>query len=117
MTLAIFFILEQNGVRFDWLGNHLSELAAGLVVAKFLLAGVAFRVCLQRRLLPASCLIGYLVVWCLLVGALLATLLTLARPDRNQVLPACLGVILLVPLARIGFAPMTLAQARHNAES
>jgi hypothetical protein len=101
-------------VRFDWWWNHLSELAAGLLAVKFLLAYEAFRTVLRRRLLAPVTVAAYLAVWVLLVAALLATTLLLARPAADLMLPAALGVVLLVPLARIGLAPLALAWARHT---
>ncbi|HUC85721.1 MAG TPA: hypothetical protein VL970_11060 [Candidatus Acidoferrales bacterium] len=114
LGLVLLVVLQQNGVRFDWLWNHLSEIAAGLLVVKFLLAFGGFRRALKRRLLAASAVASYLAVWSLVVAALLSALLLLVRPDQTQVLPACLGVVLLVPLARIGLASLTFAWARHS---
>jgi hypothetical protein len=108
------FVLNEEGVRFDWWWNHLSELAAGLLAVKFLLAYEAFRTVLRRRLLAPVTVAAYLAVWVLLVAALLATTLLLARPAADLMLPAALGVVLLVPLARIGLAPLALAWARHT---
>jgi hypothetical protein len=49
----------------------------------------------------------------LLVAALLALML-LFHPEARLVLPFSLGAVLLVPLARVGFAPIALAQSRHG---
>jgi hypothetical protein len=91
-----------------------SGLLASLVAVKFLLAFLAFRVSLQRRLLAPSALIGYLLFWILLVSGLLATLLILARPSKELMLQASMAMVLLVPLARIGFCPITLSWNRHS---
>ena len=108
------FILFQNGFQFDWLWNHFSELVAGLLALKFLLAFQGFHAALKRRLLAPSTVVGYLVVWILLVAAFLATLRLLISPDPAQVLPASLVIVLFVPLARIGFAPLALAWTRRH---
>jgi hypothetical protein len=53
-------------------------------------------------------------VWCLLAAGLLAILFFVARPPVELILSASLGIILLVPLARIGFCPLALARSRHT---
>jgi hypothetical protein len=113
-VIAVFHsALDPNDVVWNWLVSHGSELLIGLLILKFLLAGGAFRVCLRRRLLSPSGAARYLIVWGLMTAALLATLLLLGRPPKDIVAPACLVVVLLVPLARIGFAPLALARSRH----
>ncbi len=88
-------------------------LLACLVALKIGLACVTFRLCLKRRLLARSALIGYLAYWFLLVALAIATLVILLPPSRQGILPASLAVVLLVPLARIGFGPIALAWNRH----
>jgi len=91
-------------------------LLAGLLALKFLLAFVAFRLSLQRRLVSQSALSGYLLVWCLIVAVLLMLLeivVSVSPPDRGAIFPLALGIILLVPLARIGFCPIALSWNRH----
>jgi hypothetical protein len=87
-------------------------LLACLVAVKLLVAFVGFRVCLKRRLLVLSQMAGYLAVWVVLVAVLLAVALTLPHP-KEFVLPLSLGVVLIVPLARIAFGPIALAHSRH----
>jgi len=89
-------------------------LLAGLVAVKLLLAYLGFRVCLKRRLLAPSELAGYLAVWVVLVAALLAVVFILPRPPKELILPLSLGVVLIVPLARIAFSPIALAHSRHS---
>lgn len=105
--------LDPNSVVWNWFVSHASELLIVLLILKFLLAGVAFRACVRRRLLSLSGAVRYLIVWSLIAATLLAMLLVLGRPRRDILVPACLVVILLVPLARIGFAPLALARSRH----
>ena len=87
-------------------------LLAFLLALKLLLAWLGFRVSLQRRLIAPSSVLNYLAVWAFLVAAWLALVVVLFHPDA-QILPLSLAVILLVPLARVGFAPIALAQSRH----
>jgi hypothetical protein len=113
-AIAVFHsALDPNGVVWSWLLSHASELLIVLLILKFLLAGVAFRACLLGRLLSPSGVARYIIVWSLMAATLLATLLVLGHPPQDIVTPACLVVVLLVPLARIGFAPLALARSRH----
>jgi hypothetical protein len=112
--IAVFHsALDPNAVVRNWLVSHGSGLLIGLLILKFLLAGLAFRACLRRRLLSPSGVAHYLIVWSLMVATLLAILLILGRPPEDIVATACLVVLLLVPLSRIGFAPLALAKSRH----
>jgi len=92
-------------------------LLAGLVALKGLLAFAAFRLAHERRLLSRPELTGYLLVWGVIVAVLLVMLGVMAwvipPPDRGTMLCWALGIVLLVPLARVGFAPIALAWNRH----
>ena len=77
---------------------------AFLLALKLLLACVSFRVSLQRRLIAPSAVLNYLGLWAFLVAAWLALIVVLFHPDAHLFLPLSLAVILLVPLARVGFA-------------
>jgi hypothetical protein len=87
-------------------------LLAGLVAVKSLLACLAFRVSVKRGLLAPSALVGYLAIWTLLVAALMVPTLMLVH-DKLGIITTSSLIILLTPLARIGFAPITLAWNRH----
>jgi hypothetical protein len=92
-------------------------LLASLVALKLVLAFLAFRLSLKRRLLSRSALIGYLSVWSLIVAGLLSLLAVLAwmNPFPLGVLfPYALVIVLLVPLARIGLCPITFSWNRHS---
>jgi len=57
--------------------------------------------------------ITYLIVW----GILAATFLTSAVflfHQESWILSLCLGILLLLPLARIGFSPIALSFGRHG---
>ena len=84
-----------------------------LVALKFLLALLAFQVCLKRSLLSPSALRAYLFVWILLVAALVMPAVILFH-DQEWIVALSLGLVLLVPLARIGLCPITLAGRRHS---
>jgi hypothetical protein len=114
----------MGGIVVSWLANNtelwgsfilfVPGLLACLVAVKFVLAFLSLRLSFKKGLLAPSDLVGYLVVWILLVAVLLATLLVLSHPSKELILPASLAIVLLVPLARIGLCPITLAWNRHS---
>jgi hypothetical protein len=104
--------LSRNGEYWNGFMRLVPGLLAGLVAVKFLLALLAFRVSLQRGLIAPSSAVGYLSVWTLLLAVLLVPTLILFHGNA-WILPASLGIILLTPLARIGFCPIALAWSRH----
>ena len=113
IILAVLARDETLWIEFWYL---LPLLLAGLVALKFLLAFMAFGFSLERRLLSPSAVVGYLLVWCAIVAVLLMLLAAMVwkfPPDRAVILPMALGIVLLVPLARIGFCPIALAWNRH----
>jgi hypothetical protein len=60
--------------------------------------------------------VGYLAVWALLVVVLLAAVIVFSFDNKLPlpVFPAFLCVLLLAPLARIGFCPIALERYRHG---
>jgi hypothetical protein len=112
-AMIMFFTLEENGAYWHPLSRILPILLVCLVAVKFLLAFLSFGISLKRRLLAPDVVVNYLTVWILLVVALLATMVFLSRPPKELIFPFSLGVVLLVPLARIGFCPIMLARFRH----
>src|ERR1700677_683074 len=111
---AVLLFGAQNGPDWGLFAPFIPSLLACLVAVKFLLAFVAFRVSLHRRLLAPSSLLGYLAVWIVLVAVLLTLAVVLFHPGTGPLLPLSLSVVLLVPLARIGFCPMGPARNRHT---
>jgi hypothetical protein len=111
--LFMVIILEQNGVYWHAFLRLVPWLLVCLVAVKFLLAFVSFGASLKRRLISPDAVVNYLTVWAVLVVVLLATL-AFTRPPREWIFPLSLGVVLLVPLARIGFCPLALARCRHT---
>jgi hypothetical protein len=107
-------VLGQNGGFWVSVSRIIPSLLAGLLALKFLLAFLSFRISLQRRLLAPSFVAGYLLIWALLVAVLISALVIPVRPPKDLLLQASMAIILLVPLARIGFCPITLSWNRHN---
>lgn len=107
-------VLRGNMAFWHWLGQWGPLLLVCLLIVKVLLAILAFRISLARRLLDRSALLGYLAIWTLLTAVLLVTSLIVAHPPMNRVLPLVSAVILLVPLARVGFCPIALSTSRHE---
>jgi len=109
--------LAQGGALQNSFYRLLPFLLAGLVALKFLLSFLAFRLSLKRRLLSQSALVGYLLIWFLIVALFLVLLQVMdaAFPlVPNAMLPLRLGIVLLVPLARIGFCPIAISWNRHS---
>jgi len=110
-------VLMHDEAVWNSLCRLLPYLLTGLVALKLLLAVVTFHLSLKRRLLSRSALAGYLLVWFLIVAVLLALLEVMAsiRPlERGAFFPLAMGIVLLVPLARIGFCPIALSWNRHS---
>jgi len=110
--LALFY-MQQNDVYWDSFLRLVPILLLCLVAVKFLLAFLSFGVSLRRHLLTPRDVVHYLAAWILLAAALLGAM-ALARPGKELIFPLSLGVVLLVPLARIGFCPIALARGRHT---
>jgi len=109
MTVAL---LAGDDATWNSFWRLVPGLLVCLVAVKFLLAFLAFRVCLKRGLLAPPALAAYLVVWALLAAALFIPAAILFHGQRGF-LPLSLGILLLTPLARIGFCPIALAWNRH----
>jgi hypothetical protein len=98
---------EQTLFRF------LPVVLASLVGLKFFLAQWAFRISLKRQLLTRAAMIGYLAAWTLLAVAFLVPTVVMYH-RQSWILSLALGIILLLPLARIGFCPIALNLGRHR---
>jgi hypothetical protein len=105
-------LLSKNTEYWDLFWRLVPGLVLCLVALKFLLASLAFRVSLKRGLLARSSMLAYLAVWILLVAVLLLSTVLLFH-GKPWLFTTCMVIILLTPLARIGFAPITLAWIRH----
>jgi hypothetical protein len=88
-------------------------LLAVLVMLKLALAQWAFRLSLKRQLLSRAAMLKYLIVWTTLAVAFLVPTLVLFHSERwNSSL--ALGILLMLPLARIGLCPIALSLGRHR---
>jgi hypothetical protein len=102
------------GARFEsTVRPILSAVFVALIVVKLLLAQWAFRVSRERQLLSHRAVLTYFVIWLLVTGLLVIPTLVLFHSDK-WVIPMALGIVLLVPLARIGYAPIALSYSRHR---
>jgi hypothetical protein len=89
-------------------------LAGALVLFKLLLAGWAFHAVRRRRLLAPralACLVG---LWLLVAVGLFGLLSYLVPAELAPAHYLALGVVLLLPLARLLVAPLALAWNRHR---
>ena len=86
---------------------------AWLVGLKFFLAQWAFRAAYKKRLIARRAQVGYLGMWILLAALFLVPFAVVCHRSVGFI-PFCLVIILLLPLARIGFAPLALDYGRHR---
>ena len=87
----------------------------GLLVAlKLLLARWALRTLYRRRLLESVAIVRLVGVWVLVVATLVALAEWLVPGGLLPWYVVCFSVVLVVPLARIGLAPLALAWNRHR---
>ena len=109
----LFAVIHQNSVFRQIFFRFLPGLLLSLVVLKFLLAQWAFRVAFKRQLIARLTLIRYLCIWTSLAIVVLVPVIVVCREESGMI-PLYLGIILLLPLARIGFAPLALDRGRHR---
>ncbi len=91
----------------------LPAILACLVGLKMVLGLTAFRLSIKRRLLSASAAGRYFAVWCLMAAVVMAPVI-MSFHGREGLISALLGIIVLTPFARIGFAPLGLEFSRHQ---
>jgi hypothetical protein len=84
-----------------------------LLLLKLILAKWAFGLAIRRHLLDRTAATRYLVLWAALGVFFVAPFIIVFRDERG-VLPLSMFIVLLLPLARIGFAPIALAMGRHR---
>jgi hypothetical protein len=110
-----------------WLSNQpefwqafmrlLPALLLVLLAIKLSLAVVAFKTSIQQKLINRSSVIAYLGLWVALVCAGITGVATAWAIDPGTTLrwfPVVLGIILAVPLARVGLCPRALYMFRHT---
>jgi len=83
------------------------------LVLKFVLALWAFHTSLQKKLLARSAVMTYFIVWGILGIVFITPSLVLFHQEQ-WIVSLCLGILLLLPLARIGLAPIALSRGRHG---
>jgi hypothetical protein len=116
LVLALGFLLAwlARNPRFEGtLFELLPPLLAFLILLKLVLAQWAFRTSLKRHLLARPAMLKYLVAWIALATAFLLPTVLMFHYEK-WILSLALGIILLLPLARIGFAPLALSRSRHR---
>jgi len=86
---------------------------AALVIGKFLLARRFFRICLKRGLLSRSTMLNYLGVWTALAAVFLIPAVAIFHWEK-WVFSLALGIVLLLPLARIGLTLIVVNVSRHR---
>src|ERR1051325_3980425 len=84
------------------------------LAAKIVVAAWSFRESARRRLLPPRLVEGYLFCWSLGTICCLAIAFVLCQGTPVELRLALPGAALLVPLARVGLAPLALAHGRHR---
>jgi hypothetical protein len=121
VILLLLFALSLAG---RWFARHpefhetlrhlLPWLVGAAVVLKLLLAGWALRALYRRRLVTSPGLVGLLTAWVLAVSIIFAVLAWLLPRAWVSLSDIALGVVLLVPLARLALAPLALEWNRHR---
>jgi hypothetical protein len=113
IAFGTFNFLENYSEYREILFRILVALLSALLLLKMILAKWAFGVAIRRQLLARATAKRYLVLWVALAFLFLVPPIIVFRHERG-VLPLSLFIILLLPLARIGFAPVGLDIGRHR---
>ena len=109
----LFAVTHRNTIFRQTFFQILPGLLAFLVLLKFVLAQWAFRAALKKRLMARLTVTRYLGIWASLTVAVLAPVVFVYRQESGMI-ALYFGILLLVPLARIGFAPLALERGRHG---
>jgi hypothetical protein len=109
----LFAITYHNTMFRQTFFQLLPSLLACLVGLKFFLAQWSFRTAFQSQRIAPLTLIRYLCIWLSLTVLILVPVVVVCHQESGM-LPLYLGIILLLPLARIGFAPLALDYGRHR---
>src|SRR5262249_30535473 len=113
MALYGLFLYLERFRGFETLLAQILPFALVAVLAlKFGLATWAVRISLRRHLLTRAATLQYAATWVCLAIALI--LLVLLASDANWWrVSICLGILIALPLARMGFYPVIFQSARH----
>ena len=126
-----FLVAMVGGTALLWLGQEpearqsmlraIPGVLVCLVVAKLFLACWAFRVALHRNLLARAAMMKYLTVWTTFATIFIVPTILVLRHElsHEQVSTRALfslscAILLMMPLARIAFAPIALSLGRHR---
>lgn len=104
--------LTPYNTTFNW--RPLIWIIVGAWLIKLLAAWWAWSECRRARLISARTLAGYVGGWLIAVFALASFVLTALPVDLWLRQVAALAIGLVVPLARIGLAPVAFAHNRHR---
>ena len=111
--VGILSLLAQSPGFERALPRILPFIFAGLLLLKLAVATWSVRICLQRQLFAVSAVFKYLLIWTAL--AMIFTGCAVAVLHANHwALSAVLGILLLLPLARIAMAPLAIDKLRHR---
>jgi hypothetical protein len=113
MVLYGLFVYLQRFSGFETLFARILPFALAAVLAlKLGLATWAVRISLRRRLLTRAAMLKYAATWvCLAIALILLVLL--AGDATWWRVSICLGILIALPLARMGFYPVLFQSARH----
>ncbi len=109
-----FLAITRTHPAFEWvIVQILPIIFAFLIILKFALAQWAFRVAIKKQVMDRSTAVGLIFTWTTLAVVFLTpTLLILGH--EKWILPLSLSIILMIPIARMGFAPLALNLGRHR---
>jgi hypothetical protein len=113
LGLGIISLLAREPRRSQFLLNILPIALGALLVVKLALAAWSFRACLKKNLLECGTMLKFLLLWGVLAIAFVLSGLALFH-NQPWVLSAVLGILLLLPLARIALAPVATSMLRHR---
>jgi len=110
--LMMLYFGQSPALR-ETIGQVLPWVLVVLLAIKFSFAQWAFRTALKRQLLTHATVGKYLVLWGVAGAVLLVPTMIFLRQER-WVVSLMLAMILYLPLARIGCAPIALSLGRHR---
>jgi hypothetical protein len=85
----------------------------GMLLLKLAVATWSAQICLKRQLFTVSAVFNYLLIWTALAVAFAGCAVVVLHANQWAI-SAVLGILLLLPLARIAMAPLALAMLRHR---
>jgi len=89
-------------------------LMAGAVSIKLLLAAIALRLLHRRRLVSDGTLAAFAAAWLVTAGTLFSLLRWVIPSEMVATSTIAMGIVLVMPLARLSAMPLALAWNRHR---